>query len=245
MILGFLGYPDQAMKKEQETLSFAYELSHSHSVALALFFSAWLNILLQNIDEVYERAERLIKLSSEQKMSTYISIGAFFRSWALAIQGKEKITSVQMRQAIGKVHETGTHHATTILYILMTEVCKSVGQLDGGLQALKETQDMVNKTGGCYLEAELHRLKGEILLSLSVGDQTEAESCFQEALNVSRRQKVKSLELRAAMSLSRLWRNQGKTEEARRILSETYGWFTEGFDTADLKEAKALLEELS
>jgi len=103
----------------------------------------------------------------------------------------------------------------------------------------------VEKTGERYYGAELHRIKGELLLRQSAPDKEEAEGCFQTALEVARTQSAKSLELRAAMSLSRLWQRQGKKDEARKILAEIYGWFTEGFDTADLKEAKSLLDELS
>jgi predicted ATPase len=106
---------------------------------------------------------------------------------------------------------------------------------------LNEALDTVNKTEERYWEAELYRRKGELLLMEQGQKMGEAEECFRQAL-VARRQQAKSLELRAAMSLSRLWQQQGKQEEARRLLAETYAWFTEGFDTADLKEAKSLLE---
>ena len=96
-----------------------------------------------------------------------------------------------------------------------------------------------------WWEAELYRLKGELLLQHSAAQPEEAEACFQQALDIARRQQAKSLELRAAMSLSRLWQQQGKRDEARELLAPLYGWFTEGFDTADLQEAKALLEALA
>ena len=101
------------------------------------------------------------------------------------------------------------------------------------------------ETGERFYEAEIHRLKGILLLSQTKDNQQEAESCFQNALDVSRRQQTKSFELRASVSLGRLWKSQGKKEEARDLLAEIYDWFTEGFDTADLREARALLEELS
>ena len=103
----------------------------------------------------------------------------------------------------------------------------------------------MNKTGERYFEAELHRLKGELLLQQDAGSGDEAETCFRQALDVARCQQAKSLELRAAMSLSRLWQHQGKRDEARQLLAEIYGWFPEGFDTTDLQEAQALLEELA
>jgi predicted ATPase len=120
-----------------------------------------------------------------------------------------------------------------------------VGQAAVGLTVLVEALAAVANIGGYFYEAELHRLKGEFLLFRSAANPIEAEACFQQSLDVAHRQQAKSLELRAAMSLSRLWQRQGKRGEAQQLLAPIYGWFTEGFDTADLQEAKALLEELS
>jgi len=120
-----------------------------------------------------------------------------------------------------------------------------VGQVEEGLNVLAEALNVADKTGERFYEAELYRLKGELLLKSEIQRLAEAETCFHKAIDIARRQSAKSLELGAAMSLSRLLHQQGKTEEARQMLAEIYGWFTEGFDTADLKEAKALLEELS
>jgi predicted ATPase len=119
-----------------------------------------------------------------------------------------------------------------------------MGQPEEGLSVLAEALTDVHNTSLCYYEAELHRLHGELLLQ-AAGSGDEAEACFRQAFDVARRQQAKSWELRAAMSLSRLWQRQGKRTEARELLAEIYGWFMEGFDTADLQEARALLEELS
>jgi predicted ATPase len=128
---------------------------------------------------------------------------------------------------------------------LLAEVSAQVGQTAEGLEALAEALATVAQSAARWWEAELHRLRGELLLQHSVASPEEAETCFQQALDVARRQEAKSLELRAAMSLARLWQQQGRRAEAHELLAPIYGWFTEGFDTADLKEAKALLEELS
>jgi predicted ATPase len=120
-----------------------------------------------------------------------------------------------------------------------------VGQTEEGLTVLAEALAVVEHTGECSWEAELHRLKGELLLARAIPEAQPAEACFQQALTVARRQEAKALELRAAMSLSRLWQHQGKRAEARQLLAPVYSWFTEGFDTADLQEAKALLEALA
>ena len=128
---------------------------------------------------------------------------------------------------------------------LLAEVCTKGGQTEEGLSILAEALALGHKTGERFCEAELYRLQGELLLARSTHQAAEAETCFQQALAVARHQGAKSLELRAAMSLSRLWQRQGKGAEAREPLAPIYNWFTEGFDTTDLQEAKALLEELA
>jgi predicted ATPase len=128
---------------------------------------------------------------------------------------------------------------------LLAKAYGKEGQSEESLSVLAEALAAAHTTGGYFYEAELHRLKGELLLALSPDNQTEAETCHQRALAVARHQQAKSLELRAAMSLSRLWQRLGKRAEAHQLLAEIYGWFTEGFDTADLQEAKALLAELA
>ena len=127
----------------------------------------------------------------------------------------------------------------------IAEIYEMQGQIEEGLQTINNALNLIKKTEEHWWEAELYRLKGEILLLESVNNQIDAESCFIKALEIARTQEAKSLELRAAMSLSRLWQRQGKKEESRNLISKIYGWFAEGFDTADLKDAKALLEELS
>jgi len=127
---------------------------------------------------------------------------------------------------------------------MLAEAYGSTGQVEAGKCVLAEALTLVDTTEERWWEAELHRLKGELLLAQSTDNAAEAEACFHRALDIARHQQAKSLELRAATSLSRLWRRQGKRAEAYQLLAETYGWFTEGFDTADLKEAKALLDEL-
>ena len=128
--------------------------------------------------------------------------------------------------------------------VLLAEAYGKVGQIEKGLSVLAEALTMVNKNGERWWEAELYRLKGELLLALATDNRLEAETCFHQALHVAHHQQAKSLELRAAMSLARLWQRQDKHVEAQQLLTEVYGWFTEGFDTVDLQEAKALLEEL-
>ena len=128
---------------------------------------------------------------------------------------------------------------------MLAEAYGSTGQVEAGRRVLAEALTFVDTTEERWWEAELHRLKGELLLALSTNKEAEAEACFNQALDIARCQQAKSLELRAVMSLSRLWQQQGKRAKAHERLAETYGWFTEGFDTADLQEARTLLAELT
>jgi predicted ATPase len=127
---------------------------------------------------------------------------------------------------------------------LMVEACCVTGRIEQGLHVVAEALEISERTGIVYYEAELHRLEGELRLHSKPADAPKAEMCFRRAMHIARKQQAKSLELRAAMSMARLWRDQGKQEEARNLLAPVYGWFSEGFDTLDLKEAKALLDEL-
>jgi predicted ATPase len=127
---------------------------------------------------------------------------------------------------------------------LLAEAYGTIGRPEDGLAALAEAQMVADETGECWNEAERYRLKGELLLAQSMDHQREAEACYGHALDVARGQQAKSFELRTATSLARLWQHQGKPEDARQLLGDIYGWFTEGFDTTDLQEAKALLDEL-
>ena len=150
----------------------------------------------------------------------------------------------QMRQGLAAWRATGAQVLRPYGLALLAEASAQVGQIEKGLTLLAEAMTVANDTGERRWDAELHRLKGELLLAHTRESDLEAESCFGQALDIARRQEAKSWELRAAMSLSRLWQRQGKSVAARQLLTPIYGWFTEGFDTADLQEAKALLDEL-
>ena len=166
------------------------------------------------------------------------------QGWALAAQGQAMEGIAWMRRGHNAWQATGAELDRPYFLVLLAEAYGNVGQVNEGLGLLAEASAVVEE-GERYWEAELYRLKGELLLASSAAHHTEAETGFRQALDVARHQQAKSLELRAAMSLSRLWQRQGKHTEAHDLLAPIYGWFTEGFDTADLQEAKGLLEELS
>ena len=167
------------------------------------------------------------------------------RGWALAMQGQGAEGLTQLRQGLDAYRATGAEFQRPHFLSMLAEVHRSLGQPEAGLTALSEALALVETTGERYYEAELHRLKGELLLQQAAPEVSHAETCFQQALDIARRQQAKSLELRAAMSLGRLWQQQGKRQEAQALLAGVYHWFTEGFDTADLQEAKALLHAVS
>jgi class 3 adenylate cyclase/predicted ATPase len=237
MTLWLLGYPDQALEKSRDALALAQKLSHPYSLVHALFYSAWVHQQRGEIQAVHERVEAGMALAAEQGFTRRAQQGAILQGWLMVQEGKWQEGILKIRQ--------GPASAFGQLFYAppLAEAYGKVGQTEEGLRVIIEELGRMHKIGERFFEPELHRIKGE-LLRQATADEREAEACFQEALKVARGQSAKSLELRAAMSLSRLWQKQGKMAEARQLLGDIYGWFTEGFDTADLKEAKALLEEL-
>jgi predicted ATPase len=239
-MLWLLGYPDQALQRSNDALALAQKLSQPSSLCFALYFSAWVQQHRGKRQAVQEHIEQNITLATEQGFTRWLEQGPVIQGWILAEEGKGREGILQMRQGSAVTVRERPHYAA-----LLAEAYRKEEQVKEGLRVVIEELDRTHISGERYYDAELHRLKGELLLKQTVTDEGQAEACFQEAIDVSRRQAAKSLELRAAMSLSRLWQRQGKKSEARKLLAETFAWFTEGFDTADLKAAKALLDELS
>src|SRR5262249_8649638 len=170
---------------------------------------------------------------------------SILHGWALAHQGQTREGIEQIHHGMMAWRVTGAELNRSYFLTLLAEAHGTMGQPDPGLTALAEALTHVDKTGERWYEAEIHRLKGELLLQQNSDNQVEAESCFHHALDIARTQQAKSFELRTATSLARLWQSQGKRQEAHDLLASVYNWFTEGFDTADLQEAKALLAELT
>ena len=183
-------------------------------------------------------------LASEQGFPQWLAVGMHARGWVLAMQGQGEEGMAQMRQALATWWGMGAGTIISYFLALLAEAYGQAGQAEEGLRLLAEARAHVDTTGERYFAAEVYRLKGELLLRQTIPDETQAETCLHQALDIARHQQAKSWELRVALSLSRLWQRQGKRAEAQRMLAEIYGWFTEGFDTVDLQEAKVLLEEL-
>jgi class 3 adenylate cyclase/predicted ATPase len=240
----FLGYPDQALRRNQEALRLARQLSQPYKLASALCFAASLHVLRREAQLVHELAEATIVLSREHGFIRWLGGGLIRRGWALAALGSAEEGIEQIRQGIATWREMGTKQAEVQHLTMLAEAYKTGGQIEAGLRVLAEALAIMhNSEERCY-EAEVYRLRGELLLE--EGKRFEAvEESFLQALDVARQQGAKCLELRAVMSLCRLWQKRGRRAEAHQMLTELYRWFTEGFDTPDLQEAKALLDALT
>jgi predicted ATPase/class 3 adenylate cyclase len=240
-----LGYPAQALARVDEALALAHELSHPYSLAFARCFAAFVSQFRRDVPAVHEHAEATVTLSTEQGFTQWAVQGTILRGWALALQGQGEEEMTQVRQGIAAFRATGAAVFVPYFYTWLADVCDHLGHVEEGLQALAEAHTLVEQQEERWWAAEIARLRGVLLLRQTGTPQEEAETWLRRALDIARRQQAKSLELRAAMSLARLWQQQGKRDEARDLLAPVYGWFTEGFDTADLQEAEALLGELA
>jgi class 3 adenylate cyclase/predicted ATPase len=242
--LWLLGYPAQALARTHDALVLAQELSHPYSLAFAQANAAMGSQFRRDVPAVHEHADAAVALATAQGFTQWAALGASLRGWALAIQSQDEAGMAQVRQGISAFRATGAALAVPYLCTVLAEVAAHLGHVEDGLQALAEAHTLVEQHEERWWEAEVCRLRGVLLLRQPGTSQAEVEAWLQRALDVARRQQAKSLELRAAMSLSRLWQQQGKRAEVYELLAPIYGWFTEGFDTADLQEAKALLDEL-
>lgn len=213
------------------------------SIALSNF-AASLHQFRREAGATQERSEAGLAISLERGFSNSAANARVMRGWALAIQGQGEEGIELIQQGLSARQEMGSERNRIYYLSLMAEAYAETGDFDEGLRALTEALALIEKTGECWYESEIYRLWGALLLSQSQDHQTDAESCFQHSLCVARNQQTKSWELRAVTSLARLWQSQYKYTEAHELLAPVYGWFTEGFDTVDLKEAKGLLEEL-
>jgi predicted ATPase len=270
MALWALGYPEQALERSRRAMDLAEEVAHPWSLATAIGYAAVVCVLRGDRQPALERAEATIELATEQGIFSWIGRGMMLRGWALAELGQAREGLAQIQQGLSLWQANGQELGKPFWLALLGEQYAKVGQVEEGLPVIAEALAIAQTRELSIWEAELQRLQGEFLLQQAAGGEersspaasrrsarttvwatdpshpcTEAETCFRRALGIARRQQAKSLELRAAMGLSRLWQQQGKGQAARQRLEESYHWFTEGFDTADLKEARELLAQLS
>lgn len=266
MTLWHLGYPDQAQERSHAALCLAQKLAHPFSEAFALDWAVTLDQHCRKEWGSLEQAEALITLSTEHELPHSLIGGILARGWALVEQGKGEEGLIQLRQGLAAYRDAGAKLEEPTILAWLAEAYGKVGQVEEGLALATEALERVDKTGERIHEAELYRLKGELTLQQESKVQSlkskvtehapspkpqaskaavqEAERDFLKAIDIARKQQTKSFELQATTSLARLWQQQGKVKQAHTMLSAIYNWFTEGFDTKDLQEAKTLIEEL-
>jgi len=241
----YLGHPDRALAEIEEALALAKRVEHPISLAQALFSAGFVHLQRAEFDRTRERGEEVVVLAERLGFPFYLGLGRFSRGSARVESGEGKAGIAEMQQALGELAGIGSGFAAPQFLFFLASGLRKVGLHDDALGALALGVAHAEQQGQHYYDAELHRLRAEILLEMDGNAVEEAEVLFGQSLEIARRQEAKAFELRASTSLARLWRRQGKRAEARELLTPIYSWFTEGFDTADLKEAKALLDELS
>ncbi len=247
-----LGYPDQALRSAHDGLRLAQALAHPFSQALALSWITIAHTLRREWQAVQEHADMAISLCTARDFQFWGSWATFLKGGALAQQGQAQEGIRLIRHGRSIRQTIGDQHDLPLLLSILAQAYTQQGQAEEGLTEVSAALERVDTTGERIWAAELYRLKGELVLiqedteqKSHVKGEKEAQEYFHTALELARQQQAKSLELRAATSLARLWQSQGKSQEARDLLAPVYHWFTEGFDTADLKDAKTLLDELA
>ncbi len=239
-----LGYPDLALKRVQEAITLAQYFSHPYSLTFAFDTGSQVHHMCRNVEAVREHAEAVSSLAAEHGFAFMRARGEMMQGWALTKNGQEREGLEHLCHGISAYRAQGVETLVPLSLAMLGEAYGHVGQTQDGLAIVADALTRVRQTGERLYEAELHRLKGELIFQQSQ-DAGEVESCFSKAIEIARHQQAKSWELRTATSLARLWQGQGKVDKARELLAAVYNWFTEGFDTADLKDAKALLQKLS
>jgi predicted ATPase len=241
--LWFLGYPDQALKRSQEAVALARQINHPLSLSFGLNIAAvYFHLLRQENRIAQDYVDSIIRADVNAGFPLFQAYALLFLGRLKTEEGRIEEGKDRIREGLARFRAIGNEYSKPCFLAWLAEGSAKAGQVEEGLSLLEEALTLIETGGERMWEAEVHRVKGELLkLSSRV---SEAETSFRRAIEVARRQEAKSWELRATLSLSRLLQKQGRSEEARQLLSEIYGWFTEGFDTPDLQEARALLEEL-
>ena len=241
-VLWQLGYPEQALKRSREAFALGQRLSHPFSLTQAELWVSTLGQYRREASAAQESAGSAIALSAEHGFTTYLDWATCLHGWADAAQGRHEEGISKLREGLAALRVKRTYWQVYCLCLLAT-ACLEANRPDEALGALREALATAGKNEEREHEPEIHRLQGEVLLRQN--DPEEGRKCFERAIEVARSQSAKSFELRATSSLARLLVSQGNRDEVLTMLAEIYNWFTEGFDTADLKDAKALLDQLS
>jgi len=248
-LLELLGHSDQASKKIEDALALAHRQSHAFSLAVALVHAIVISYLRREWLTLQQQAETAIAVCTEQGFGSILAQATTYRGYALAQQGQTDEGIAVMRAGLDAQLATGAGLFRPWYFCYLAEACATAGRFEEASAAVAEAIAIAERTGERHNEAELHRLKGELILrgsgEVSPAVQAQAEECVRRSIEIARQQEARSFELKAVTSLSRLWKQQGKTAEARQMLVEIYGWFSEGFETQDLIDAKELIEQLS
>ena len=238
------GYPDQAQRAFEDGLKQARHSTHRHTLAYALIYKGLTTLSARWATGTEEAANELVSLTREHGFALFLGYGLLLQAAAMTLRGHGKAAEEQIREGITAMQTTGANRRESIVLGLLAEALALQGAFAQGIGTLAAALEAAEASGAHWADAELHRLRGELLSRLPSADWTEAETCFRTALTVAREQGSRGFELRAAVSLARLLRAQQRQDEARDLLRPVYGWFTEGFGTSDLARARRLLEEL-
>ena len=240
-----LGYPDAALADAEHALRSARETGQAATIMYALFTPTWAHIHRADYATANTLSGELIALADEKSTLFWKASGLMNKGCVLALTGQASDAIHTIKSGIAALRSTGATYRGPLWLSYLATAHAELGQLDDARRCMGEAITAIERTGERWFEAEANRIAGEIALKSPEQDAAKTEAYFERALTVARAQQAKSWELRASMSMARLWRDQGKRDEARDLLAPVYGWFTEGFDTLDLKEAKALLDELA
>jgi predicted ATPase len=244
LALWALGHPEAALADTERALNNARWLGPV-TLMFALYYASMTHIACGNYAAAKAQYDELIALAHKEDVSLYRALGTSGQGSLLALIGKVSDAVYKIASGISAMRSTGIKLHLPFYLSFLAGASAGLGQFDDAWRCIEEAITATETTKERWCEAEVHRVAGEIGLLSPTPDVTKIEAYFERALTVARRQQAKSWELRAAMSMARLWRHQGKVQQARELLAPVYGWFTEGFDTGDLKEAKALLEKLA
>ena len=239
------GYPDQSARAADRALAYSRELGHAHTLSHAFWFAGMAAVFARDVATVQAYGNDCVALATEHGFPHWAALGRILQGWVGAQRGEATTGIAHIRDGMAAAETAGTRASVPFFLALLAEALAFAGEIEEGLAALDDALATAAVSGEKGWDAEIHRLRGELTGRLPYPDPAKAEDSFRTAIAIAREQGTRGYELRAATSLARLWAEHGRRGEARDLLAPVYGWFTEGFDTPDLKEAKALLDELA
>ena len=239
------GYPDQSARAVDRALAYSRQLGHAHTLAYAHWFAGVAAVFARDVATVHAHGNDCVAIASEHGFALWAAAGRIPQGWADAQRGEATTGIARISDGMAAREATGSRVWTPLFLTLLAEALALAGKIEEGLVALDDALATAAVSGAKGWDAEIHRLRGELTAGLPYPDPAKAEDSFRTALAIAREQGTRGYELRAATSLARLWGEQGRRGEARELLTPLYDWFTEGFQTADLKVAAALLAELA